>query len=111
MMFCRVGTLLDVSSQVTLCGNPVQRVDHLHYLGFYLDCHLTWKYHSDAISSKTACGVGILRRLQHFLPQRILLAIEYNIRWFILIFPTVASYGAVTSYATIEERKFYKKSC
>ena len=89
MTFCRVGTPLDVSGQVTLCGNLVQQVDHLRYLGFYLDCHLAWKCHSDAISSKIARGVGILRRLQHFLPQRILLTIYYS-----LVYPYI-SYGCL----------------
>ena len=56
MTFCRVGTPLDVSGQVTLCGNLVQQVGHLRYLGFYLDCHLAWKCHSDTISSKLPVG-------------------------------------------------------
>ena len=40
MTVCRVSIPLDVSGQVTLCGNPVQQVDHLRYLGAYLLCHL-----------------------------------------------------------------------
>ena len=34
MTLCRVGTPLDLSGQITLCGNLVQQVDHLCYLGF-----------------------------------------------------------------------------
>ena len=87
MTFCRVGTPLDVYGLVTLCGKPIQQVDHLRYLGFYLDYHLSWRCHSDAISSKIAHGVGILRRLQHLFPQRILLTIYYS-----FVYPYI-SYG------------------
>ena len=81
------GTQLDVHGFVTLRGKPIQQVDHLRYLGFYLDYHLSWRCQSDTISSKIARGDGILRRLQHFLPQRILLTIYY-----LLVYPYI-SYG------------------
>ena len=63
MTFCGIGTPLDASGQATLCGNAVQQVEYLRYLGFYLDCHLDWKCHSGEISSKIVRRVGILRRL------------------------------------------------
>ena len=85
MTFCIVGAPLDVHGLVTLCGKPIQQVYHLRYLGFYLDCHLSCRCHSDAISSKVTRGVGIIRRLQHFLPQRILLTIYY---W--LVYPYIS---------------------
>ena len=89
MIFGRFGTPLDVPDHVALCGNPVQQVDHLCYLGVYLDCYLAWKWQSDAISSKIARGVGILGLLLLFLPQRILLTIYY-----LSIYPYI-SYGCL----------------
>ena len=67
----------------------IQFILQFLYLGFYLDCHLAWKCHSDAVSSKIARGVGILWRLQHFIPQRILLSIYYS-----SVYPYI-SYGCL----------------
>ena len=67
MTFCRVGIPLDVSGLVTLCGKPIKQVDHLRYLGFYLDYHLSWRCHSDAISSKIVglAYFGVCSTLSH----------------------------------------------
>ena len=89
LTFCKVGAPLDVYGLVTLCGKPIEQVYHLRYLGFCLDYHLSWRCHSDAISSKIARGVGILWRLQHFHPQWVLLTIYYS-----LVYPHI-SYGCL----------------
>jgi len=62
LTFCRVGDSVDISSKVLLG-------EKLRYLGFHIDSNLSWKHHSDIISTKVARGVGILKRLKHILPE------------------------------------------
>ena len=68
---------VDARDLVILYGKPIQQVHILRYLGFLIDSNLSWKHHSDVISSKTARGVGMLRRLKHFLPKWIPLMIYH----------------------------------
>lgn len=89
MTFCRVGMPVDASGLVTLSGKPVQQVHIVRYLGFFIDSNLSWKHHSDVISAKIARGVGMLRRLKHFLPKRVLLMIYHSI-----VYPYI-SYGCL----------------
>ena len=65
--------------------NQFNKLNRLRYLGFYLACHLSWKCHSDNIWSKIARGVDIIRRLQHFLLQRVFLTIYLS-----LIYPNIS---------------------
>ena len=54
---------------------PLERVQSILYLGIYLDEDLSWKSHSNHIANKISKANGILRRLKHALPQRILKSI------------------------------------
>ena len=47
-------------------------VHEVRYLGFQLDCNLSWKNHSDLVAAKVARGSGILRQLKHVLPLSVL---------------------------------------
>ena len=69
LTFCRVGDSFDVSSKVLLGEKPILQVKSLRYLGFHIDSNLSWKHHSDIISTKIARGVGILKRSKHILPE------------------------------------------
>ena len=61
----------------------------MRYLGFQLDCNLSWKNHSDIVATKVARGLGILRRLKHVLPLSVLLLLFHTI-----VAPYI-SYGCV----------------
>ena len=49
--------------------------EHIKYLGLIMDCHLSWKYHINHISSKISKSVGIIAKLRHFVPYHTLLNI------------------------------------
>ena len=42
--------------------------EFVKYLGVLIDSNLTWKYHTDNISSKISKAIGIIARLRHFVP-------------------------------------------
>ena len=49
-------------------------VEHLKYLGMFLDNHLTWEYHINQLSKKLSQANGILPKLRHNAPCYILLS-------------------------------------
>jgi len=55
----------------------IEYVDTFNFLGILIDKNIKWKSHIDYIALKVSKVVGILNRLKHFLPQKILLSI-YN---------------------------------
>ena len=68
MIFSRTGTLSPLDSVVVYASEVIQQVYDLRYLGFHIDCNLSWKKHSEIVSAKAARGLGILRKLKHTFP-------------------------------------------
>jgi hypothetical protein len=62
---------------IEIDGLSIEFVNHFNYLGIDLDCHLSWKIHTDKISKKISKTIGIMTRLKHFLPDYIMLTL-YN---------------------------------
>lgn len=89
MVFSRIGKPIDLGGRILFSGNSLEQVDLVRYLGFYLDCNMSWKHHSDLVASKVARGLGIIRRLKHFVPGRVMLLLYHAI-----ISPYI-SYGCV----------------
>ena len=52
-------------------------VDEFNFLGLHIDKHLSWKKHTQTVSSKVSQITGIMYRLKDFLPNHILLLL-YN---------------------------------
>ena len=61
----------------------------IKYLGVIIDSHLNWKDHVHELSKKISRSVGILLKLRHFVPIKILVQLYYSI-----IYPFL-SYGAL----------------
>jgi hypothetical protein len=61
----------------------------IKYLGVIIDSHLNWKDHVHELSNKISRSVGILLKLRHFVPIKILVQLYYSI-----IYPFL-SYGAL----------------
>ena len=79
-----MGDSVDVSSKVLFGEKPILQVISLRYLGFHIASNLSWKHHSDIISTKVARGGGILKSLKHILPERTLSTI-----YFAIIYPYI----------------------
>lgn len=57
---------------VKLDNTILERVQNTKFLGVTIDENLTWKIHIDNISKNISKGVGIINRLKHFVPERIM---------------------------------------
>ena len=55
----------------------LEPVDSFNYLGLRIDSNLKWKSHIDSVSTKLTRSIGILNRLKHIFPRKILLML-YN---------------------------------
>ena len=49
------------------------------FLGVLIDENSTWKDHIDAISKTMSRNIGIINKLKHFVPKRILLSLYYTL--------------------------------
>ena len=54
-------------------------VNHVKYLGIYLDNHLSWEYHINQLSKKLSQSNGILAKLCHNAPQKTVLLVYHAI--------------------------------
>ena len=79
MTFCRIGTPIILNNKICLNGVFLKQAFSVKYLGFYLDCNLSWKLHCDAVAAKVARGLGLVRRLRNELPSRILMILYHSL--------------------------------
>ena len=57
---------------VILIDKFVDRVKKHKYLGVFIDENFTWKCHIDCVSKILSRNIGIINKLKHFIPGRIL---------------------------------------
>lgn len=62
---------------VTVRGEPLERVDTYKYLGLIFDSKLSWKPHIDLIKSKIRPFLALLRRTSYLLPASVKLSVYY----------------------------------
>ena len=84
-----IGTLqrlnqLDSSPELTpyaivVDGQKVKRVKLVKYLGLMVDNKLVWDQNIDYISSKIIRGIGILKRIRHFILRDSLLLLYHTL--------------------------------
>ena len=51
--------------------------DYLRYLGLMIDSNLSWKWDIESICHKISKSIGIIAKIRHYVPRRILLSV-YN---------------------------------
>ena len=57
---------------VTLNNTTLERVKFTKFLGVLIDECLTWKNHIDCISKTVSRNIGVMNKLKHSIPARIL---------------------------------------
>ena len=57
---------------VIMNGIHLERVDSTKFLGVHIDANLSWGIHVCHISNQISKGIGILSKLKHILPQKIM---------------------------------------
>ena len=66
-------------SPVSFGGDIIEQVDCTKFLGMYIDQNLTFSQHIDHVASKVSKTIGMLRRLNSFLPSYILKNIYFSL--------------------------------
>src|ERR1700733_12609330 len=63
-----------------LIGNNIMpQVESTIFLGVYIDQQLDWSIHIKMISTKIAKNIGVINRIAHFVPNKVLLNLYYNL--------------------------------
>ena len=76
MVFSNIDyNIQDVKLQMN--GSQLLHTNHSKFLGIHIDEPMSWKYHIEDVCVKISQVVGVLYRLRHVLPHKILLTI-YN---------------------------------
>ena len=64
---------LNRNVELKLNNEKLKKVKEAKYLGVLIDSKLKWKSHIQNVNMKVAEGIGILSKVRHFAPQRVLL--------------------------------------
>ena len=80
----------------------------IKYLGVIIDEHLNWKEHVTHICGKIKRGIGILSKLRHFVPTKILVNLYYTLIYPYLTYSVVAwgnTYDTTVKPITILQKR------
>ena len=70
-----VSNMDDLNLNVILDSTALEKVKHTTFLGVLIDDCLTWKNHIDCVSKTISRNIGVMNKLKHFVPTRILHAL------------------------------------
>ena len=84
-------------------------VDHVKYLGMYIDKFLSWNFHIKQLSNKLSRAIGILSKLRHYAPINICLQVYYAIFYSHLIYG--CNIWGLTSEENIKTLEILQKKC
>ena len=67
-----VSNIDELDENVILDSTALERVRHTKFLGVLIDDCLTWKNHIDCVSKTISRNIGVMNKLKHFVPTRVL---------------------------------------
>ena len=62
----------ELNVNVILDSTALEKVKHTKFLGVLIDDCLKWKNHTDCVSKTISRNIGVMNKLKHFVPTRIL---------------------------------------
>ncbi len=94
----------DYDGNIVLNNTILERVNKTKFLGVTIDENIIWKSHIDNISKNISTGIGVINKLKHFVPERVLYSLYCT-----LILPYI-NYGIVVwgSTSKIYSDKIFK---
>ena len=78
--------ILDRNVIIKLNGKKLRPVNHVKYLGIYIDRNLSWDFHIIELSKKLSRANGILSKLRHNAPREVCLNVYYALFYSHLIY-------------------------
>ena len=76
IVFRTPNTPLPASNNLYLRGKALNRVESLRFLEIIVHEHLSWKQHLELLLQKIRINTAVVRRIQHYLNQEILLLLS-----------------------------------
>ena len=67
-----VSNIDELDENVILDSPALERVRHTKFLGVLIDDCLTWKNHIDCVPKTISRNIGVMNKLKHFVPTRVL---------------------------------------
>jgi len=64
ILYSRVGKPNDINGRILFDNKHIVQVQEIRYLGFYIDCNVPWKCHSEVVTTKIAHGLGAIQRFK-----------------------------------------------
>ena len=90
-------------------GKKLLPVDHVKYLGMYIDKHLSWNVHTMQLAKKLSRANGILSKLRYYTPLEVCIQVYYA------IFYSHLTYGCniwgMTSDENLNKIEVLQKKC
>ena len=90
-------------------GIKLHPVNHVKYLGMYIDKYLSWNYHIQQLSKKLSRANGILSKLRHNAPFETCLQVYYAFFYSHLIY--CCNVWGLTSEENIKKIEVLQKKC
>ena len=97
------------SISIRFNGIKLSPVDHVKYLGMYLDSHLSWEYHLHELSKKLGRANGILSKLRYNAPFDICLQVYYALFYSHLIYG--CNIWGLATEENIDKIEILQKKC
>src|SRR6218665_1543207 len=69
----------DLANHISIDGNIIKQVFSTKFLGIHIDQYLTWEDHIKVISNKISKNLGIIRKIGHLLPTKVLTSLYYTL--------------------------------
>ena len=88
--------------QLKINNRSLQYTNTHKFLGLYIDENLNFKTHINKISSKIASGLGMIRKISHFVPSNILIQLHYAFIHSKFTY-ALSAYGSVSHVQKIEK--------
>src|SRR6218665_860204 len=82
IVFCSTHKRMTSNNTLYINNTPLVQTHSSKFLGVLIDSHLTWKDHIMLVTKKVSKNIGVIARIKHCLPHKILLSLYYT-----LIFP------------------------
>ena len=94
---------------IKFCGKKLIPVNHVKYLGMYLDKHLSWNVHIQELSKKLSRANGLLSKLRYNAPFSTCLQVYYAIFYSYLIYG--CNVWGLTTKENLDKIEILQKKC
>src|SRR6218665_1382590 len=79
IVFCSTHKRMTSNNALYINNTPLVQAHSYKFLGVLIDNHLTWKDHIMLVTKKVSkTSIGVIARIKHCLPHKILLSLYYT---------------------------------